>query len=212
MDAVTPVLHPPGLLRWNAHETYLRDLHRHGVPTVPTLWVERPTAASVADALETFGTSTVVVKRQVGACAAGQVRAQIGSVVGPLPDAPCMIQPFLDAAAEHGETSLLYFDGTFSHAVRKLPAKGDYRVQSVFGGTELDHEPTPDERRVADHVLAALPEPALYARIDLMAGNDGEQKVMEVELIEPYLYPLQGPELGAHFAAALDRRLSSLAP
>lgn len=30
---------------------------------------------------------------------------------------------------------------------------------------------------------------------------------MEVELIEPYLYPLRGPELGARFAAALEAAL-----
>ncbi|MFK7926644.1 MAG: RimK family alpha-L-glutamate ligase [Myxococcota bacterium] len=211
MNTQKPVLNTPSLMRWNAQKSYLRHLQRQGVPTIPTLWVDRPTPAAVEDALRTFECDDVVVKRQVGACASGQVRARTGTPIGPLPQAPCMIQPFLRAAAEHGETSLLYFDGVYSHAVRKVSAKGDYRVQSVFGGTEVDHDPTPHERDVAQSVLAALPEPALYARVDLMTGNDGDQKVMEVELIEPYLYPLQGPHMGSHFAEALTRRLSTLA-
>jgi hypothetical protein len=33
--------------------------------------------------------------------------------------------------------------------------------------------------------------------------------LMELELIEPYLYPLEGPELGTMMACAVARRLKS---
>jgi len=35
---------------------------------------------------------------------------------------------------------------------------------------------------------------------------------MEVEAIEPFLYPLQGPGLGAHLAKALRGRLANKKP
>ena len=41
----------------------------------------------------------------------------------------------------------------------------------------------------------------------MLPGLDGELLVMELELVEPYLYPEQGPELGARFGEALARRL-----
>jgi len=37
--------------------------------------------------------------------------------------------------------------------------------------------------------------------------EDGSLALMEAELIEPYLYPEQGPELGDRLAAALARRI-----
>jgi hypothetical protein len=40
-----------------------------------------------------------------------------------------LVQPFLPEIQSTGELSLLFFDGTFSHAVCKRPKAGDYRVQ-----------------------------------------------------------------------------------
>ncbi len=47
----------------------------------------------------------------------------------------------------------------------------------------------------------------LYARVVLGRDADGGLKLMELEMVEPYLYPLQGPELGPRMAAATRRRL-----
>ncbi len=38
--------------------------------------------------------------------------------------------------------------------------------------------------------------------------DGGVLAVMECELIEPYLYPEQGPELGERLAGALAKRLA----
>ena len=37
----------------------------------------------------------------------------------------------------------------------------------------------------------------------MVRGLDGELALMELELVEPYLYPEQGPDLGAPFAERL---------
>ena len=56
--------------------------------------------------------------------------------------------------------------------------------------------------------MAALPfDDLLYARIDMVRRPAGELAVMEAELIEPYLYPEQGPGLGHRLAAAIVARL-----
>lgn len=206
-----PVLNPPALVRWNADKGYLRELAARGLATVPTRWLDRMDEPAVAEAFAAFDTPTLVAKPVVGAGAARQVLLRQGQ---PLPAAELcppgatMLQPFLPSIQSEGELSLLFMGAEFSHALRKRPASGDYRVQSCYGGAEQVHRPSADELGLARTTLAELPAEPLYARVDLVRGLDGQLAVIELELIEPYLYPEQGPELGPLFARALRARLS----
>jgi len=83
--------------------------------------------------------------------------------------------------------SVVLFDGDFSHALRKRPAAGDYRVQEHHGGTTELVEPTPGLVELAERVVGVLPTPTLYARIDLV--SIGEQwHVIEAEVTEPSIW------------------------
>ena len=99
-----------------------------------------------------------------------------------------MIQAFLPSVIEEGEYSFLYFGGQFSHGLIKRPKKGDYRIQSLYGGTEDTYVPSGTERASARSVLNVLDFTPLYARVDLLRGLDGKLKLIELEMIEPYLY------------------------
>lgn len=196
-------------VRWNITKTYLRELSERGARTIPTLWLDRLNASDAGTALDQFDCDKLVVKRQIGAGAEGQDLLQRGAVPADWRfDHPAMVQPFLPAIGEKGELSFLFFGGTYSHCVRKLPASGDYRIQSLYGGRELTHEPTSEEIAQASAIIEALPfEPPLYARIDMLEGEDAKLMVMEAELIEPYLYPQQGPQMGETLADAIAREL-----
>ena len=204
-----PVLNSCAVVRWNIEKTYLRDLAQRGAPTIPTLWLDDADCEDILSALDHFDAESVVVKRQIGGGALGQHRFTRADLP---PDGwgmshATMIQPFLSSIIEEGEISLIFIDGAFSHALRKRAADGDYRIQSLFGGREEDFAPSQAELAQAEAVLAACPFPApLYARIDMVRLPTGELAVMEAELIEPYLYPEQGPELGDRLAAAMCRR------
>ena len=204
------VCNSPNMVRWNIEKTYLRDLAERGAATIPTLWRETVTHKGVSEALDVFECDRVVVKRQVGAGAEGQELFRRGAL--PDPDwsfgAPAMLQPYLAAIAEEGELSFIFVDGEFSHALRKCAAEGEYRIQSLYGGTEVDHSPSPDEAAAAKAIITALPfDPPLYARIDMLRMEDGALAIMEAEMIEPYLYPVQGPQLGERLAEAVAKRL-----
>jgi glutathione synthase/RimK-type ligase-like ATP-grasp enzyme len=205
-----PVLNSPALVRWNADKGYLRELASRGVATVPTRWVEALDDQAAAEAFLAFDTPTLVAKPVVGAGAARQVLLHRGEPL-PAPElcppGATMLQPFLPSIQDEGELSLLFIGEDLSHALRKRPARGDYRVQACYGGAEQVHRASLAELELARTVLGALPEVPLYARLDLVRGLDGQLAVIELELIEPYLYPEQGPELGALFARALRRRL-----
>jgi hypothetical protein len=94
----------------------------------------------------------------------------------------------LPSVTAEGEDSFLYFDGEFSHALLKTAKPGDYRIQSLYGGAEQPYVPTSDEKAVAKAVLDTLDIPPLYARVDLLRGLNGRLALIELEMIEPYLY------------------------
>lgn len=206
IDKKTRLFNGPELVRWNIHKSYLRDMEARGARLIPTLWLDKATPEAVHAAFDTLKTDDLVLKRQVGAGADGQHRLKRGEPVPPLPH-PMMAQPFLSAILEEGEFSFIFIDGAFSHALVKRAAKGDYRIQSTYGGTDEAIEPSPDDLAEARAMLAALGATPLYARVDLLRAPDGGLLLMEVEAIEPFLYPLQGPGVGRRVAEALIRRL-----
>jgi glutathione synthase/RimK-type ligase-like ATP-grasp enzyme len=199
-----PLINPPGLLRWNGDKAYLSDLADRGVPTVPTLAVESCCDADLEEARRRFGGEWLVIKPPVSAAATGTHR------LGPnddLPETsrrrPMIIQPLIEEIAKTGEFSLMLFDGEYSHAVVKRPRTGDFRVQPHLGGVTLPSKPPPGGVELAKAALAAAPEKAIYARVDIIPDDDGVLRIMELELIEPALYLDLAPAAGPRFAAAI---------
>lgn len=204
--ARTRLENPAPLVRWNAHKSYLRELAAAGVPVVPTTVL--PRGASVPEqAAALAGGGEFVVKPAIGG---GGLGARQGNgadpalhahLAGLLAAGDALVQPFMASVFE-GEVSLIFLGGELSHAVRKIPTDGDYRVQEHFGGRVVAHAPTPAERAAAQATLAAAPSAPAYARIDLVAGV-AEPLLMELELIEPLLFLTQANGATERFAAVL---------
>lgn len=199
-----PLFNPPGLIAWNTRKTYLRDLAARGIPIVPSRFGPAD-AAAVARAAAAFGCDDLVAKPQVSGGAWRTVRVKPGDPVDPIPDA--ILQPFLPAIGGEGELSFLFIGGGFSHAVRKVAAAGDFRIQPQFGGTFTRIDPDPADRALAERILAAVSAPPLYARIDLIRLPDGGLALMELEAIEPDLYLDHGDDVAGKVADALIGRL-----
>ena len=206
------VCNPAAVVRWNADKLYLRELEARGAVSIPTLWADAsgecaPDEHAVTAAFDHFGCERVVVKRRVGAGAIGQDSFTRGDprLAGWRMDQPAMIQPFLPAIQHEGELSFIFVAGQFSHALIKRASAGDYRIQSLYGGTEIALAPAPADLAAAQAILALLPfaQPPVYARIDMVRLDSGALAVIEAELIEPYLYPEQGPKFGAMLADAV---------
>jgi glutathione synthase/RimK-type ligase-like ATP-grasp enzyme len=198
-----PLAIPPSVLRWNADKTYLGRLAERGAPVVPTLYVERLTEAAMGEAAASFGAERLVAKPQVSASAWRTIRWSPGEGVAEGPDGPAMIQPYLSSIEQDGEVSLIWLGGRFSHAIRKVPQPGDFRVQPEYRGIITPLAPAPDEIAAAEAVLEAAGEDLPYARIDLVRDLAGRPALIELELIEPDLYLAYDPGAGARFAAAI---------
>ncbi|MEL7061315.1 MAG: hypothetical protein AAGN46_14930 [Acidobacteriota bacterium] len=226
INAVTRLENPLAVLRWNLDKKYLREVEERGVPIVPTAWGDA--AEPVVDVVARLEASLdtvadeLIVKPRVSANADDTFRLARSAVHAPAHDIqqtlaatfaerPFMVQPFLPSVLARGELSLFYFGGEqleFSHAVCKLPAAGDFRVQEEHGGSLRAVDPSPAARAAAACALDAVPDSLLYARVDLIQDEDGAERLIELELIEPSLYFAFDPASPARFADAVVRRLA----
>lgn len=213
----TQLINPPEILNFNSDKTYLDDLEARGAPVIPALVAGKVTPQIIEDAYAHFGCDKIVAKPQIGAGAWRQAlltKGELWPAPETLPPGRAILQPFLPSVLSEGEYSFLYFGGEFSHAVNKRPKDGDYRIQSSFGGREHPYTPKPEELKTAQTVLSYLPQMPVYARVDLLRGLDGVLKLIELEMIEPYLYLAFANGEGADnegaqkLAAAVISRLS----
>ncbi len=99
VEATAALHNPAGLIAWNSNKTYLQQLANAGVPTVPTLWVERGSDLDLEQALAERGWEEAVVKPVVdlGAKNLHRVRASEAqdALNTVLSRQKAMAQPFL---------------------------------------------------------------------------------------------------------------------
>ena len=206
IESQTRLFNGSSLVRWNARKTYLRALETKGAKLIPTLWLDEADEAAAKAAFGTLGADDLVFKRQVGAGAKDQHRVKRGEPIPAMPH-PMMVQPFLPMIQTEGELSFIFIDGEFCHALIKRAQPGDYRIQSTYGGREEKITPSAEDLAAARAIIGTLDEAPLYGRVDMLRGDDGGLLLMELEVIEPYLYPVEGPELGERMAKAVARRI-----
>jgi glutathione synthase/RimK-type ligase-like ATP-grasp enzyme len=204
---------PAETVLWNADKLYLRDLGAAGIALPRTHWFDPGERPEVEAILRQWNLARAVLKPRVSATAFGTSLISAGRVLSdeewkPLETSGGLIQAFVPEVESQGEVSLVYVDGGFSHAVRKRPAGGEFRVQRDFGGSVEGVAPPRRVRDFGDAVLAAVSRPWLYARVDLVETDRGPV-LMEVELIEPDLF-LTSPA-AARLAAALLARTGKAA-
>jgi glutathione synthase/RimK-type ligase-like ATP-grasp enzyme len=206
VDAAAGLQNPAELIAWNIDKAYLRELAAAGVPTVPTVWADRGSDADLEEVLAQRGWDEAVVKPVVDLGARNLHRTRAGenspALRLTLERSGAMIQPFLPSLESEGELSLVYVDGRLTHAVRKRAAAGDFRVQSIWGGTVERVEPSVEAVQIGGQTLALLDDTPLYARVDLVSGPGGTLCLIELELIEPNLYLTQHPPAAAALAEA----------
>lgn len=203
------LVNPPAMVLANLDKQYLRSLAAEGVAIPRTVWLPAGTRADLADLMRAEGLAQAVVKPTVSLSAYKTWRTSIAEAPALQPQLDdllaatgVMVQELVGEVVTGGEQSLVFFDGAFSHAVLKRPRPGDFRVQEEHGGSRDPLTPTPDILRQAAEIVARMSPPPTYARVD---GVDvrGRFVLMELELVDPMLYLIHGPEAAERFAAAV---------
>jgi len=207
MAAATRLFNPIGLVRWNLRKDYVGKLAAAGVRVPGTRIVPRDTAA-IERVFDETGWQSAVVKPTTGGGGYSVellTRDAVGAATARLAGDNVLVQEFLPEIAE-GELSMVYFDGVFSHAIRKRPPQGEFRVNSRFGATRVAEKPARAVTEQGAAALRVLPEVPLYARVDGVV-RDGALIILEVEVLEPALFMEFDPPSAERFAEATVRRL-----
>lgn len=228
--AATQLLNPLSVVQWGLDKLYLADIAARGVPIIPSKFVAPGSCPMQAhrEFLAAYPeTKEIVVKPTVGSYSRGVQRftrpmeaesmLHIAQLLGK--GNHVILQPYLDSIDCNGETDLIYFDGVFSHAIRKgamLMPDGTVHVPTLeFRKARVPDE---DEHAVAVAALEAaashlgLDRPLLYGRVDLVRGNDGKPVVLEMEICEPSLNLPFAEGSALRLVKALAKRLESRLP
>ncbi len=210
-----PTVNDSALLRWNSDKRYLLELAARGVDIIQTRLAH---GSELDELLATMQGQQVVIKPTVSGGAWHTLRGVVGAdaFAQALTDLPrqhdYLLQPFVPDVVSAGEWSLLFFAGAFSHAVIKRAAAGDYRVQSEFGGSIESAVPDTATLQAAERALAAVVAQGhrdlAYARVDGVVSA-GQFPLMELELVEPFLFLAEQPQTAERFARQLTQRLEA---
>ena len=124
-----------------------------------------------------------------------------------------IFQPYISTVEEEGEVSLIYFGNRFSHAVQKIPVKGDYRVQDDYGASDRPFVHISKELfALSDKILKNIPKDLVYVRLDYLNLGGFETNdwvINEVECIEPSLFFRHSSEAAKKFVKALQEHLGA---
>lgn len=189
-----PVLNPVDRIIWNTDKHYLREIAAAGLAVIPSVFIEANQGTDISSLFDILGSDAIILKPCISAGSKNtyhiqrdsysQCTAQLQNV---LESEALIAQPFAPEIISEGEWSFLFFNGQFSHAIIKTPKTGDFRVQQQFGGSTRKVQPTRQQIDAARAYVAHFAPDCLYARVDAIM-RDGKPMLMELELIEPYLF------------------------
>lgn len=209
-----PTLNKIETVRWNSDKRYLQDIHAKGFPIVPTYFLEKGEWSEEIDFFEYFNKEILIVKPTVSGGSKNTLKIgkedwenKKDELQKLLQVEGFMVQPFVDQIALEGEYSYLYFNGKFSHAVLKSPKPGEFRVQHFFGGEIKTSIPTPEQLASIDRLIASFASETLYARVDGV-WVEGIFYLMELELIEPYLFLFVSDSALENYKSAIKERIA----
>jgi glutathione synthase/RimK-type ligase-like ATP-grasp enzyme len=211
----TQLLNSTDVVKWNTDKHYLAELIAKKCPVIESVFIEPNKSADNFPDYSEF-----VVKPAVGAGSRDTQRylaedraAAVTHIKTLLAQKRAvLVQPYLAEVDSKGETALIFFNGIFSHAIRKGPLLqlNQDATAELFAAEDIRaREPSSDELKVAHQLLSAIPfENLAYARVDLLPSEHGPQ-LLELELTEPSLFFNKAPGSAERFATSLYERLKA---
>jgi len=186
-------LNPIEVIKQNKHKFYLREIEKKGISILPTIFIDKTNHLNLAEIIPLHWKKAVIKP----AFSAGSYLTEVFDVTDIqeinknyatiASEKEFLLQEFMPEIQNLGESSFIFFNKKFSHAVNKKPIEGDFRVQSQFGGRYTLIQPTPELIDKAHKVVNTFQDKLLYARVDGIV-IDTELHLMEIECIEPDLY------------------------
>lgn len=222
VQQVSRLVNPSPAITWNLDKRYLRALEAHGAPLIPTLWLEPGKPYDLAALLDGQQWPVAVLKPTIGANSRQVVRfdasqafhAQQHLAAIFARDSGAMLQPYLPTISTEGERSHVFLGGQWSHAFARTPFQPNRPGHQLSGQISEAVDVPTSEIELARRMFAAIEAETntrlCYARIDLVAGAEGQRMLMEAEIIEPVLR-LEAPGARERLVGALQECMDPLA-
>jgi glutathione synthase/RimK-type ligase-like ATP-grasp enzyme len=210
-----PTWNPLPIIKRNLHKFYLEDLSQAGIPILPTVFLKKGEPVDIQSLMKDRAWEKAVIKPAVSAGSThtfliGQSIAEneLEKIYNLLINNDLLLQKFISEITTLGEVSLIFLADGFQYSILKRPQAGDFRVQQEFGGSAdllmLDEEIIAQARKVLD----TFTNDFLFARVDGVILNDTFY-LMELEMIEPYLFNFCHPQASEHLANSLLKKLNN---
>jgi len=203
------LLNPIEVVRWNTNKQYLQEIEAAGLKITPSFFIRNKESVNLEHFFEKFNTSKLIVKPCIsgGAKNTFKVTAENVEEVNQkldqlIQNEDFILQPFLPEILENGEWSFIFFNGIYSHSLVKKAKPGDFRVQPAHGGSVHPQKPGNEHIAIAQQYVDLFAKNCLYARVDGTLVN-GEFLLMELELIEPFLFLNTDPQNYERYYQAL---------
>lgn len=208
------LLNPTATVKWNADKHYLQNIMDKGLLVTPSIFLEKDAHVNLNSYFDEFETEKLIVKPCVSGGAKNtfkvtkanvdEINAKLGALIR---EEAFIVQPFLAEIEENGEWSFLFFGQQFSHALLKKVKTGDFRVQHAHGGSIHPQEAPAQLLQSAQRYVDQFAQHCLYARVDGTVVN-GEFLLMELELIEPFLFLDTDPSACERYYQALIKLIN----
>ncbi|KAK2147921.1 hypothetical protein LSH36_529g01072 [Paralvinella palmiformis] len=176
----------PKLIRWNMEKSYLLDLAKSGLSIIDNIMVksDQLTLNIVSDYAKTRGWKDIVIKPSVGSSSILCYRL-----------------------TQDPKSGIYLSDEEIDFKVIGHPHEEDFRLRDS-ARVPADIVTPKKLILMAEEAISILPEPALYARVDMILNpSTNKYHVSEVELIDCILYFYTAPQGLEMFVDAIVRRL-----
>jgi glutathione synthase/RimK-type ligase-like ATP-grasp enzyme len=188
------LLNPIEIVKWNADKHYLKDIAQAGLNVAQSIFLNKGENINLTNYIEVFNGEPFIVKPCVSGGSKNTFKVDLANaeeinqkLKTLLTEEDFIIQPFIKEIETEGEWSFLFFGGKFSHCLLKKAKNGDFRVQHYLGGSIHPQNPPQHLLQSAQQYVDEFAADCLYARVDGIEVK-GNFVLMELELIEPYLF------------------------
>ena len=199
---------------WNIDKHYLKDLSDLGINIPKTIFINKNQKTTLESLFKKTKFKEAIIKPTISGAARETYRInnknhhQFEHIFSNLVSNEDMIfQEFLNNIIDNGEISLIIIGGKYTHAVKKIAKKGDFRVQDDHGGKVIEYQPSLEEIKFAEKCIEICPYKCIYARVDIIYDNNNEISISELELIEPELWFRNNQESAIKLATEVKKLL-----
>lgn len=203
------------MVRWNMDKHYLQEMINEGFNVIPSVFIDKGKILLPDNLFEELRTEKIIIKPCVGGGAKNTLvidksynNDTLTDFIRLVSNGDYIAQPMMEEI-QNGEWSFIFFNEKYSHTVIKRPKEGDYRVQQIHGGSIENIVPDKNLLKDAASFVKRFAVDSLYARVDGIIINNTFM-LMELELIEPFLYLAYQSEAKTAYRKALIEQLKTI--